>query len=44
LDKLRFESDNFLQELNEDQRLNRFSAMQFMAELGSNSDLTRIQS
>jgi len=31
-------------ELNEDQRLNRFGAMQFTAELGLNSDLTRVQS
>jgi len=28
-------------ELNGDQRLNRFGATQFMAELGSNSDMTR---
>jgi len=30
--------------LNGDQRLNRFGAMQFTPELGSNSDLTRVQS
>jgi len=30
--------------LNRDQRLNRFGATQFTAELGSNSDLTRVQS
>jgi len=30
--------------LNGDQRLNRFGATQFTAELGSNSDLTRVQS
>ena len=31
-------------EFNGDQRLNRFGATQFTAELGSNSDLTRVQS
>jgi len=31
-------------ELNGDQRLNRFGATQFAAELRSNSDLTRVQS
>ena len=31
-------------ELNGDQRLNHFGATQFAAELGSNSDLTRVQS
>jgi len=30
--------------LNGDQRLNRFGATQFTPELGSNSDLTRVQS
>jgi len=30
--------------LNGDQRLNRFGATQFTAKLGSNSDLTRVQS
>jgi len=31
-------------ELNEDQRLNHFGATQFTPELGSNSDLTWVQS
>jgi len=31
-------------ELKKDQRLNRFGATQFTAELGSISDLTRVQS
>ena len=33
-----------VQKLNGDQRLNRFGAMQFTPELGSNSDLTLVQS